>query len=204
MTRFNQAQRRIHKAALRLFAEKGVMQLNISDLAEEAGVARGTIYNNVETMEQLFEQVASQLSSEMHQRIAISFASVEDPAERLSKGVRQFIRRAHDEPHWGEFLNRFAMSNASMREMFYSQVTVDLLQGLKIGRYQIRQESLASVISLIAGSTLGAMFMVREGIKTWRDAGSETVELLLRALGVPAEEALKLARLDLPPLPAVD
>ncbi|ARS50019.1 TetR/AcrR family transcriptional regulator [Pseudomonas sp. KHPS1] len=204
MTRLNQAQRRIHQAALRLFAEKGVMQLNISDLAEEAGVARGTIYNNVETMEQLFEQVASQLSSEMHQRIALSFTDVEDPAERLSKGVRLFIRRAHDEPHWGAFLNRFALSNASMREMLYSQVTIDLLQGLQTGRYQIRQETLASVISLIAGATLGAIFMVREGIKTWRDAGTEAVELLLRALGIPAEEALRLARLDLPPLPAVD
>lgn len=204
MTRLNQAQRRIHQAALRLFAEKGVMQLNISDLAEEAGVARGTIYNNVETMEQLFEQVASQLSSEMHQRIAISFVDVEDPAERLSKGVRHFIRRAHDEPHWGAFLNRFALSDASMREMLSSQGTVDLITGLQMGRYQIRQESLASVISLIGSATLGAMFMVREGIKTWRDAGTETVELILRALGVPAEEALRLAKLDLPPLPAMD
>ena len=91
-----------------------------------------------------------------------------------------------------------------MREMFYSQVTIDLLQGLQTGRYQIRQETLASVISLIAGATLGAIFMVREGIKTWRDAGTEAVELLLRAPGIPAEEALRLARLDLPPLPAVD
>ncbi|MBC9249747.1 TetR family transcriptional regulator [Pseudomonas alcaligenes] len=204
MTRLNQAQRRIHKAALRLFAEKGVTQLNISDLAEEAGVARGTIYNNVETMDQLFGQVASQLSGEMHQRIAASFATVEDPAERLSKGMRHFIRRTHEEPHWGTFLNRFAMSNAAMRELLYSQVTVDLLQGLKIGRYQIRQENLTSVISLIASATLGAMFLVLEGIKTWREAGSETVELVLRALGIPAEEAHRLAGLDLPPLPAVD
>ncbi|HBP4632899.1 TPA: TetR/AcrR family transcriptional regulator [Pseudomonas aeruginosa] len=204
MSRPNQAQRRIHQAALRLFAEKGVTQLTISDLAEEAGVARGTIYNNVDTMDQLFEQVASQMSAEMHQRVAMSFATLEDPAERLSRGMRYFIRRTHEEPHWGTFLTRFAMSHSAMREMLYSQVTIDLLQGLKQDRYQIRQENLPSVISLIASSTLGAMFLVLEGIKTWRDAGSETVELVLRALGIPAEEAQRLANLELPPLPAMD
>ena len=47
LTQLSTAQRRIYKAAVRLFAEKGATQLNVSDLAQEAGVARGTIYNNV-------------------------------------------------------------------------------------------------------------------------------------------------------------
>lgn len=204
MTQLNPAQRRIHKAAMRLFAEKGVTQLNISDLAQEAGVARGTIYNNVETMEQLFEQVASQLSMEMHQRISKSFVGLDDPAERLANGIRFFIRRTHEEPQWGTFLNRFALSNASLREMFYSQATVDLLTGLRSERYRFRQEQLPTVISLIASATLGSMFLVIEGIKTWRDAGSETAELVLRALGISEEEARQLATTELPPLPAPD
>lgn len=204
MAQLNPAQRRIHKAAMRLFAEKGVTQLNISDLAQEAGVARGTIYNNVETMERLFEQVASQLSMEMHQRISKSFVGLDDPAERLANGIRFFIRRTHEEPQWGAFLNRFALSNASLREMFYSQATADLLTGFRSERYRFRQEQLATVISLIAGATLGSMFLVIEGIKTWRDAGSETAELVLRALGIPEEEARKLATTELPPLPAPD
>ena len=40
METLNPVQRRIHQAALRLFAEKGASQVNISDLAQEAGVAR--------------------------------------------------------------------------------------------------------------------------------------------------------------------
>ncbi|WP_413795176.1 MULTISPECIES: TetR/AcrR family transcriptional regulator [unclassified Pseudomonas] len=204
MAQLNPAQRRIQQAALRLFAEKGVTQLNISDLAQEAGVARGTIYNNVETMELLFEQVASQLSMEMHERISKSFVNLEDPAERLANGIRFFIRRTHEEPQWGAFLNRFALSNASLREMFYSQATSDVLMGLHKERYRFRQEQLATVISLIASATLGSMFLVIEGIKTWRDAGSHTAELVLRALGIPEEEARQLATAELPPLPAQD
>jgi AcrR family transcriptional regulator len=204
MEALNPVQRRIHQAALRLFAEKGVSQVNISDLAQEAGVARGTIYNNVDSIEQLFQQVASQLSKEMHQRVSRSFAGVEDPAQRLANGIRFFVRRTHEEPQWGIFLSRFAMSDASLREMFYSQATLDLMNGLQSGRYQFRQEQMVSVISLLSGSTLAAMFLVIEGLKTWREAGSDVAELILRALGLPDQEARSLATTDLPPLPPLD
>lgn len=204
MESLNPVQRRIHQAALRLFADKGVNQVNISDLAQEAGVARGTIYNNVESVEQLFRQVASQLSKEMHQRVSKSFVEVQDPAQRLANGIRFFIRRTHEEPQWGAFLSRFAMSDSTLREMFYSQATIDLMTGLQAGRYQFRQEQMVSVISLISGSTLAAMFLVIEGLKTWREAGSDTAELILRSLGLSSEEARSLATIELPPLPTAD
>lgn len=204
MESLNPVQRRIHQAALRLFADKGVNQVNISDLAQEAGVARGTIYNNVESVEQLFRQVASQLSKEMHQRVSKSFVEVQDPAQRLANGIRFFIRRTHEEPQWGAFLSRFAMSDSTLREMFYSQATIDLMTGLQAGRYQFHQEQMVSVISLISGSTLAAMFLVIEGLKTWREAGSDTAELILRSLGLSSEEARSLATIELPPLPTAD
>jgi len=196
----NPVQRRIHQAALRLFAAKGISQLNISDLAQEAGVARGTIYNNIETMESLFEQVASQLSAEMHERVKSSFEGLDDPAQRLAHGIRFFVRRTHEDPHWGAFMCRFAMSNASLREMFYSQATVDLLHGLGSGRYQFRQKQMVSVLTLIATSVLGAMMLVREGLKTWREAGSDMAEIVLRALGVSPDEARALSVTELPVL----
>ena len=39
MAALNPAQQRIHAAALKLFAERGVTQVNVSDLAQAAGVA---------------------------------------------------------------------------------------------------------------------------------------------------------------------
>ncbi|MCY1310806.1 hypothetical protein D3C80_1941370 [compost metagenome] len=61
-----------------------------------------------------------------------------------------------------------------------------------------------SVISLVASATLSAMFLVIEGLKTWRDAGSDAAELILRSLGVAEEEARRLATTDLPALAALD
>jgi AcrR family transcriptional regulator len=71
----NPTQRRIHQAAFRLFAEKGTSQVNILDLAQEAG-GGGTVYSNIESMEGLFEAVASQLAKEMHERVNKSFSSL--------------------------------------------------------------------------------------------------------------------------------
>ena len=203
MKHLSPAQRRIHQAALRLFAERGAADVSISDLAIEANVARGTVYNNVPSMEQLFETVAAHLSAEMHERVNKSFETLEDPAQRLANGVRFFIRRAHEEPQWGAFIHRFAMSDSALREMFASQATKDLLAGFASRRYSFQQDQLFSVITLISSAVLGAMYLVLEGHKTWREAGADTAEFLLRALGVPLEEARSLATTELPALPAI-
>lgn len=204
MESLNPTQRRIHQAAFRLFAEKGTSQVNILDLAQEAGVARGTVYSNIESMESLFETVASHLAREMHERVKKSFDAIEDPAQRLANGIRLFIRRAHEDSQWGVFIHKFAMSNSSLREMFTSQATTDLLNGLANGRYKFQQEQLLSVMTLISSSVLGSIFLVLEGHRTWRESGSDTAELVLRALGVPPEEARALATTELPALPALD
>lgn len=201
MSTLNTAQQRIHRAALQLFAERGVTQVNVSDLAQAAGVARGTVYNNLSQPEALFENVAAELAEEMDQRVTRSFAETPDPAARLANGIRFYIRRAHEEPHWGRFLCRFAFSNASLQKLWTGPPVADVLNGLQQGRYRFRPEQLHSVVVLIAGSVLGAIFLVLEGHKTWRDAGSDAAELALIGMGLAPDDARTLATAELPPLP---
>ncbi|MDN0076605.1 TetR family transcriptional regulator [Crenobacter sp. SG2303] len=194
------ALRRIHQAALRLFAERGDSQITIRDLAEAAGIARGTVYNNLAHPETLLEDVAAQLVDEMQRRVVNSMEMVEDPVQRLAFGMRFFIRRAHEEPEWGRFFMRFAFSNATLREVWTGAPTKDLEMGLEQGRYKISTDQLLSVVAMVAGSVLGAMLLVQEGYKTWREAGSDTTQLLLMGLGVDLENALSYAGAELPPL----
>jgi AcrR family transcriptional regulator len=194
------AQERIRQAALRLFAQKGTSAITVSELADEAGIARGTVYNNVDAPDELFDQVAAGLATEMHARLATILPPIEDPAERLATGIRCFIRRAHEEPHWGRFLIRFSFSNHSLQTMWNGPPTADLVLGLSKQRYDFEPEQLASVIALITGSTLASMFSMLSGYRNWQDAGSETARLVLRSLGVPAAEARQIATRKLPPL----
>lgn len=196
------AQQRIHRAALELFAERGVTHVNVSDLAQAAGVARGTIYNNLPDPDALFSDVAAQLAADMNERVTLSFEGIVDPAVRFSNGIRLYVRRAHEEPHWGRFLTRFAFSDVSLQHIWDGQPLIDLVTGLECKRFTFRKDQLSVVISMIACSVLGAMFLVLEGHKTWREAGADTAELILIALGIPLDEAKALASGDLPPLPA--
>lgn len=201
MSELSAVQQRLYKAALQLFAERGVTQVNVSELAQAAGVARGTVYNNLPGVEGLFFQVAAQLSSEMSDRIAVNVRALPDPAHRLANGIRFFVRRAHEEPHWGRFICRFALGDTSLKEVWAGQPATDLVEGLECGRFSFAKGQLTSVMGLLVGGILGAIYLVLEGQKTWREAGSDAAELFLVASGVPRDEAGQLACLDLPSLP---
>ncbi|MAD45431.1 MAG: TetR family transcriptional regulator [Oceanospirillaceae bacterium] len=195
------AQRRIYNAAIYLFAEKGSTQVTVSELADTAGVARGTIYNHVDSVQTLFEDVAVHLANEMNQRILSALRQQQDPALKLATGVRHYIRRAHEEPAWGNFISRFGFSSAALRRLGSGAPVQILMDGVQSGQYRIRADQLSAVITMIGSSVLGAIYLVREGLRTWRDAGTDCAELLLRALGVSEEQARALATAELLPLP---
>ncbi|MED5608987.1 TetR/AcrR family transcriptional regulator [Pseudomonas sp. JH-2] len=197
-------EKRIHDAAIRIFAERRMDEINVSELAQTAGVARGTIYKKLESVDSLFENVASQLAAEMNERVGLSAAPDLDPAQRLANGIRFYIRRAHEEPHWGAFLVRYSATSLSLQKMWDGPPARDVLDGLSKHRYSFRPEQMVSVIGMLAGSVLIAIALVLEGHKTWRDAGADTAELVLRALGVPPEEAHAFASAPLPVLPTLD
>lgn len=198
------AQRRIYQAALRLFGEKGIHHVSVKELAEQAGVARGTIYNHVNSMEALFEDVAQTLSAEMDQRLLLSFRQLPDPDLRLAVGIRLYIKRAHDDPDWGLFVSRFGFHSNALRRLGASQPVQILIDGIQSNRYDLNIDQLSSCIAMLTSSALGAMYLVREGLRTWRDAGSDCAELVLRALGVPAQQARHLATTELPMLAEQD
>ena len=199
--KLSRVQKRIHDAAMRLFAEKSVEEINVSELVQIAGVARGTIYNNLACVESLFEDVASHLSAEMNDRVARSASPDTPAAVRLANGIRFYIRRAHEEPYWGGFIARYSASNLTLQRMWDGPPMEDVLLGLASETYSFREEQLSSVMAMISGSVLIATLLVVQGHKTWREAGSDMAEFVLRALGVPMEEARVIATLDLPPLP---
>lgn len=185
---------------MRLFAERGVTQLSISELAEAAGVARGTLYNHGVEAESLFETIATELTREMTLRIDATLADVTDPAERIAMGMRLFIRRTSEEPIWGRFVTRFSPSHPTVRALLAGGPAKDLDQAMRKKRVKVRADQIVTSLSMMSGSVLAAMLLVLEGIETWREAGSSTAELYLRALGVPPEEARAISRRALPEL----
>ena len=191
---------RISDAAIRLFVEKGTTQLSVSELAQAANVARGTLYRNVGSMTDLFDRVVAEFSADLHQRVSASFAGIDDPAARLATGLRLWVRYAYENPTIGRFAVRFGMSEESLRAVMTGPPMRDISAGVAAGRYDIGLLSIDSIASLAVGATVSAMWMVLEGHQTWREAGSSTAELVLRAMGIQHAEAREISVIELPRL----
>ena len=191
---------RISEAAIWLFVEKGTTQVTISELAQAANVARGTLYRNIGSMADLFDRVVAEFSANLHRRISASFDGIDDPAARLATGLRLWVRYAYENPTIGRFAVRFGLSEESLRAVMAGPPMRDINDGVAAGRYHIGELSIDSIASLVVGATVSAMWMVFEGHQTWRDAGSSTAELVLRAMGIELAEAREIAMAELPRL----
>jgi AcrR family transcriptional regulator len=190
-------QARIAQAAIHLFARTGGTDISVKDLAQQAGVARGTIYNNIPTTDNLFDRVATQLTAEMIAAVVSHLKGIEDPARRLALGIKLYLTRAHEEPDWANFLIRCGMSHATFRALWEGSVGADLRRGIKSGRYKVAEAQVPVIISVIGCSVVGGMHLIRDGIQTWKEAAKDVTEVILRGLGVPPAEARKLAELKI-------
>ncbi len=195
--------RHIHGAALKLFVAKGSTQLTVSELATAAGVARGTIYNQLGDGSELFEEVAEHLVQEMSERLSGIYRDIGDPALRMAIGIRHYARRAHEEPDWGRFVIRFAFNRGPMQRLWLGGPGENLRVGIQARRYGVGRNQIRTMLGMIVGGVLSAMAAVCEGEETWRVAGCETAELILSALGIERKQARALACAPLPELPPV-
>ncbi|ACE99306.1 TetR/AcrR family transcriptional regulator [Rhodopseudomonas palustris] len=186
---------------MQLFAERGLTQISVTDLAQAAGVARGTVYNNLGDLTGLFDLVVTNLATELNPRLTVALADCHEPVQRLATWMRLLIRQAHEEPRLGRFVCRFGMSSTTLRVVWDGRPLDDLATGLAERGHSLSPEQIASAANFISGAVLGAIFTGLDGHRTWADAATETVEWVLVGLGVSREEARNLAAGDLPPLP---
>lgn len=197
------AERRIHEAAFRLFARTGRTDLTVSELAGEAGVARGTVYQYVSSAETLFDCVAARLSAETYRRIHKSIeatASSGCPLTRLAIGIRLYIRRAHEDPTWGRFIYSFGFRAGVLQELWHCDPGRDLSAAASAGLITTEPEHMRTTVSFVGGVVTTAIHLVVDGHDTWRSAGAQAVRFVLRSLGVPEVTADRLAEGELPPL----
>ncbi|TVQ00547.1 MAG: TetR/AcrR family transcriptional regulator [Roseinatronobacter sp.] len=192
--------RKIAEGALRLFAERGADKVSISALAQASGVTRATIYNNCPDPTRIFSLVAHQLVTELRDSIAEAAVDEADPAVQLATGMGHFLRRAHEDPVWGAFVLRFALTTENLRSILLGHPATIVRQGIVEGRFSIRSDQVPAVLAMIGGALLGQIWLVIDGHAPWRKAAADLAELFLRALGVDPQEACEIAQRDLPEL----
>lgn len=198
MVKTDRTKTKIFRAALQVFAETGTEQLGVSELAEAAGVSRGTIYNNLDDPVIRFTDLSPFMADELMLLVEEAFQGEDDPAKRIVIAVKTIIRRAHHEPVWADFVLRHVLVDPVLQRFWATLPAAELRRGREMGVFDFDLGEISSVTSVMGGSTLIGMLYVRQGVKGWRDSGSEIAELVLRSVGVTKDEARRYSALHLP------
>ncbi|WIE49829.1 TetR/AcrR family transcriptional regulator [Pseudomonas sp. GM17] len=181
--------------AFRIFARQDVATTVFQDLATEADVSTGTIYNYFRTREELAEAVGIYLASELSEAITQLSVGVTSGAQRLAIGVRMFVLRAQADLQWANALARLIHFDRAMHVQLTQHVLEDLRAGAEEGVFQYEDEDIA--LDVVISCATGAIRAVMEG----RAVGEHDVrvtEMVLRALGATPAKAKKIAAMPLP------
>lgn len=182
-------------AARRLAARKELGEIALLEVAAEAQVSNGTIYNYFRTRDEVLEAVGIAMATEFSDSITALSTEVHSGAQRLCIGVRMFIGRAADDPQWASALLRIIHFGHAMRSRLAAQVLDDLREGHREGAFAFADESIA--LDLVLSCTTGAMRAVVEG-RMVAEHDVQVAEMILKALGVTPAKAWKIASLPLP------
>lgn len=182
-------------AALRIYAHKGAGELALNELAQEAGVASGTVYNYFRTKEDVLNAVGIALAEELSRQVTSVSEGVTDGAERISIGIRTFVRRAEQDPEWASALINVVRYAEGMRSLVAESIRNDLRIGAKQGHFHYDDEDIA--MGLVVSGTLSAMIGIIEkrGVK---EQDAIIAKMLLQALGMDAEAAQRVTRNPVP------
>src|ERR1700720_765581 len=97
----------IVEAAVRLFLERGFGSVSMDELAEAAGVARRTLYNQFASKEEIFREMLARLSSQLEQAFPPRIETKGD-VEDVLRLVGQQILQLHKFPQYLGFLRMVA------------------------------------------------------------------------------------------------
>jgi AcrR family transcriptional regulator len=187
--------KRLIDAALQVMSEKGVEGTAINDITEAADVGFGSFYNHFATKAEIATAVF-----EVHAKeLAVITQQIGDRETDVAIGVsyiqRVFMTKATADPVWGWFIVHASNGLPELSKIFEEQGIRHIRQGREAGRFTVSCDRAA--MRVILASLLASMRGLLEGELELSDV-AETIECLLRMLGVSGEEATLLSKRKLP------
>ncbi|GIZ11558.1 TetR/AcrR family transcriptional regulator [Pseudomonas sp. NCCP-436] len=181
--------RRILACALARVAAGGFAALTMQALAEEVGIATGSLYRHFRSKGELAAEVFAQASQREVDALAAALRGSGSATQRLRQGLQQFAARA-----WHSRQLAFALIaepvEAEVDEQrllyreAYAELFVELLeQGTHSGEFQVRQSSLvaACLVGAIAEALVGPL---SPPARAAREAGQPSLELAEVSSGI--------------------
>jgi len=193
-----ETRRRIIAATAALMQTRPLDELAIAEITEAADVGHGTFYLHFDSKYEVVVPIINQHFAYWDAAAQAAASDLDDPAQVVSHSARQIGRIIVGGSLYRWFLQQSGVPVEDLRAALGLFVARDIRQGIESGRFLLPQSE-AAMNFLFGGIVAGLMscFDTEDSDSTVDDL----VELLLRGLGLPAEEAHEIAHV---PLQALD
>lgn len=154
----------ILEAAERVFARRGFFECKVVDIAREAGLAAGTLYNYFDGKEEIFQTMCTEHGREALARAREIAASVRDPMDRLAQHLRWVFEHMESKSRTIHIFAQMgvntewqwrAVGGAGVQENYRQHlelIQAAVTEAQKAGRVR-RDVSAADLTALLAGIT---------------------------------------------------
>ena len=195
--RKQESRSRIINAAERLMNQHPIDEVRISDITEAADVGHGSFYLHFKSKYEVMLPIIQHRAAVSDELIQASVKNIDDSAEVMSYAGRQMGRIIHTDNLWRWFLEHSGVPAEVLHELLGEYSSRDFNTGLANGRFTIDNQDTAS--KFIFGGYVNSL-LNSFGAPNPEQIIDDTMELMLRAIGVNMEDAHRIAHASLKPL----
>jgi AcrR family transcriptional regulator len=183
------------EAAQRLFSARSIEGVSIDDIAKEADVAKGSLYNHFESKEALAEELFSMVRGHVAELLATAIDQTAPPPERLVQGAFVIVRFAIDHPESVAALIKLSPELLDDKAPLNVQARRIIIEGLETGHFKGIPSDSATLLMV------GAMLvMLQDSIDRSKSVTRLIARFIplmagvLKALGVESDSAAAAAK----------
>jgi AcrR family transcriptional regulator len=184
-------------AAVGLIATGRGDRASIQEITDAADIGFGSFYNHFDSKDELFATASAEVLERWGQMIDRACAGISDPAEIFAVSFRISGRLGWTHPDMARFITGSGLSLLEARTGLAPRALRDIRAGQDAGCFAALDADVA--LCAVAGGLIGLLRLCQDHPERKHEqVVDELTEAILRLLGVPADEAARLAALPIP------
>ncbi|MBC8233494.1 TetR/AcrR family transcriptional regulator [bacterium] len=97
----------ILNAAIKVFAKNGMVKTKMAEIAQAAGIGKGTIYEYYRSKEEIFHEAFIQIYADMHESVSKALKETDDPIEKIKLLINTYLDKFDESEDFVEIMMDF-------------------------------------------------------------------------------------------------